>query len=209
MDIVNNIFSNIIKILFSSGAIINLYQISIDDKNLILNLKTLLDNNNFYCKQKIIIKNITKELLQRYYKIVKLYQTKHYWIGLYNPNTYLIKNSLVLYNYNFIKNIYETSVMKVLINTNNKDDYNLIFQTTDTSLINGYYKWNFSYNKYENIIILEYVKEGIINTNFLGKFILNKSYLTNLNNMYIKEELEGLKNFIVNNIKNKNLKNKI
>ena len=148
-------------------------------------------------------------MLKRYYKIVELYQTTHYWIGIYNPNTLLIPNSFILYNYAFIPNIYETSIMRVLINTNNKNDYNLIFQTTNTSLINGYYKWNFSYDKHKNIITLEYIKEGIINANFLGKIILSKDYLTNLNNKYIKDELNGLKNYIVNNIKDDNLLNKL
>jgi hypothetical protein len=206
MNLFNDIFSYIFHIIFQQGAIIT-PALSVDDKKQILDNAILQDNSNFYCKQLITINNITTDTLNRYYDIVKMYQTKHYWLGLYNPPNKLTPNSLILFHKAFIPGIYETSIMRVIANTDDMDDFTLIFQSTDTSLIDGYYKWHFVYNN--DTITLEYIKQGVFKANDLGQLILSKQVLTTINDNIIKQDLEALRNYIVNNIKNHNLQIKL
>jgi hypothetical protein len=209
-NIIYIFFSYLISFFFQLGAIITFKPLTIIEKNnILLNENKFQERNRFYCSKKIVLTDINDEELERYYKIVELYQSKHYWTGLYSQNSKLLENSLILYHYNFIPNIYETSIMKVLLNSENKDDYQLILITTDISLIHGYYKWFFKYDNNTNIITLEYIKEGIANTNFIGKVILNKDYMTKQNEIFIANELDVLTKYIKCNRKDDILITKI
>jgi len=137
----------------------------------------------------VVIDGVSAAELGRYYQIVDMYQSKHYWPGLYKPESHLMQHSLVSLTRPFVSNIYETSIMRVLLNTDNKDDYHLLFNTTEQSLISGYYKWHFTYNARKHRITLLHCKCCCLNANWLGRMLLSQRTLTDLNNRFIKQEL--------------------
>ena len=95
--------------------------------------------------------------------------------------------------------MYETSILRVLVNSDNKDDYHLVFQTTDQSLIDGTYRWHFRYYARERRITLAYAKEGTVTGNWAMRMLLNETMATNNANA-VKMELETLKRYIVEDI---------
>jgi hypothetical protein len=97
-----DLFTYATQLLFSTQCILTNSPPPLIEKHIFLsNLQTTDKNENSYVEKKIIIQNITKKQAKRYYEIVKMYQTKHYWLGIYNPNPRFLPNSIVLYNKDF------------------------------------------------------------------------------------------------------------
>ena len=205
-----DLFTYATQLLFSTQCILTNSPPQLIEKHTFLsNIQTTDKNEKSYVEKKIIIKNITKKQAKRYYEIVKMYQTNHYWLGIYNPNPRFLQNSLVFYNKDFVPYIYETSIMRVLENTENKDDYHLSFITTDISFIRGYYTWKLQYHRKKNQIIITISKQGCINGNWIASSIITKSFLQTHNISAIDSELHALRNYITHGKKNENIAQKI
>jgi hypothetical protein len=102
--------------------------------------------------------------LKRYKQIIDLYSTKHYWLGINDNGNKIRKDDEIITFTGKVGGafLYEQSAMKVVCNTSgNYDKYMLVFKTlTENSLTDGYYKWNFKYNKSTKKVSLKHVKEG-------------------------------------------------
>ena len=142
------IISNLFKTIFSTTSNITLNKINVDDKY-IKNIEDKINHN--ITSHKITFKISTDDELKRYKQIIDLYSTKHYWLGINdNGNKIRKDNEIITFSGKIIGGFpYEQSAMKVVCNTTgNYNDYMLIFKTlTENSLVDGYYKWHFKYNK--------------------------------------------------------------
>ena len=157
-------------------------------------LKSILSrfkSEEFKASNSIEIDEVSEEMLINYRKIVdELKGREHYWISpiVWDDNGFIINVKC--------GKIYETSIMREVVNEKVGDDYTLILGTSHNSLIDGLYIWKFKYG--ERKISMYYEKSGKIGTNvsWIVKQFVRKEKVKEIDQKWVKAELEYLKSRI-------------